>query len=64
MFVDLESTHQGLSFEVLHYMVLSISKFRGVSNFRPAARPIKVKADQPQKINQLSGRPYATFTQY
>jgi hypothetical protein len=49
--VDLESTHQVLSYAVLHYMVLSISKFDlPVSNFRPATRSIKVKADRPQKI--------------
>jgi hypothetical protein len=50
-FVDLESTHQDLSYEVLHDMVPSISKFDlGVSKFRPAARPMKVKADRPQKV--------------
>jgi hypothetical protein len=49
-FVDLESIHQGLSFEVLHDIVTSNSKFDlGVSNFRPAAKPMKVKADRLQK---------------
>jgi hypothetical protein len=50
IFVDLESTHQGLSYEVLHEMVLSISKFDfGVSKFQPAARPMKVNTNRPQK---------------
>jgi hypothetical protein len=49
--VDLERTNQGLSYEVLHGMVPSISKFDpGVSKFRSAARPMKVKTDQPQKL--------------
>jgi hypothetical protein len=45
--VNLKSTHQGLLFEVPHDMVPSILKFDlGVSNFRPAAKPMKVKADR------------------
>jgi hypothetical protein len=66
VFVHRESTHQGfhMRYDTIWYrMVLSISKFDlGVSNFRPAARTMKAKADQPPKINQLSGGPYATFT--
>jgi hypothetical protein len=51
VFIDLESAHQGLSFEILHDMVFAISKFDlGVSKFRPAAKPMKVKADRPQKL--------------
>jgi hypothetical protein len=54
MLVDLESTHQALSYQVLHDMVPSISKFDlWVSNFRPAARLMKVKADRPQKLISL-----------
>jgi hypothetical protein len=49
--LDLESTNQALWYEVLHDMVPPISKCDlGVSNFWPAARPMKVKADQPQKL--------------
>jgi hypothetical protein len=49
--IDLESTHQGLSYEVLHDMVPSILKFDlGVSKFQLAARPMIVKVDQPQKL--------------
>jgi hypothetical protein len=36
---------------IWYRMVPSISKFDlGVSNIRPAARPMKVKADRPQKL--------------
>ena len=36
---------------IWYRMVPSISKFDlGVSKFRPAARPMKVKADRPQKL--------------
>jgi hypothetical protein len=48
--IDLESTHQVLSYEVLLDMVPSLSKFDlVVSNFWPAVRPMKVKADRPHK---------------
>ena len=37
--------------KIWYHMVPSISKFDlGVSKFRPAARPMKVKADRPQKL--------------
>jgi hypothetical protein len=52
LFVDLESTNQELSYEVLHGMVPSIQNFDlGISKFRLAARPMKVKADQLQKLS-------------
>jgi hypothetical protein len=36
---------------IWYRMVPSISKFDlGVSKFRPAARPLKIKADRPQKL--------------
>jgi hypothetical protein len=42
------------SYEVLHDMAPSISKFDfRVSTFWPAARPMKVKADWPQKLITL-----------
>ena len=47
----LESTFQGLSYEVLLDMVPKISKFDlGVNNFRPPALTMKVKADRHQKL--------------
>jgi hypothetical protein len=49
--LDLERTHQALSYEVQYDTVPSISKFDlGVSDFRHATRPMKVKADRPKKI--------------
>jgi hypothetical protein len=49
--MDVESTHQGFPYEVLHNMVPSILKFDlGVSKFQPAARPMKIKADRLQKL--------------
>jgi hypothetical protein len=61
--LDLEITHKGISYEILYNMVPSISKFDlWVSNFRFAARTIKVKVDRPLKTNQTNGIPYATFT--
>jgi hypothetical protein len=51
IFVDLESTHQGLSFEVLHNMVPSILKFDlRVCNFRPTVRSMMVKASRIEKL--------------
>jgi hypothetical protein len=51
LFVDLESTNQDLSYEVLHGMVPSIQNFDlGITKFRPTARPLKVKADWIQKL--------------
>jgi hypothetical protein len=49
--INLESTHQGLSYEVLHDMILWIPKFDfKVRKFWPAARPMKVKTIRPQKL--------------
>jgi hypothetical protein len=49
--VDLESTNQVLSYEVLHGMVPSIQNFDlGVSKVWPLARPMKVKSHRPQKL--------------
>jgi hypothetical protein len=62
MLTDLESTHQGLSFEVLHDMVSSISKFDlGYTIFDPDANH-EGQSLSAFKTNQLSGRPHATFT--
>jgi hypothetical protein len=50
--LDLESTHQRLSYEILHDMVLSISKFDlGVCHFQSAARTMKVKVDRLSKLS-------------
>jgi hypothetical protein len=55
----MESTHQGLSYEILHDLVPSISKFDlgYIGVFLPGALNMKVKADR-----LVSGRPYITFT--
>ena len=66
IFVDLESTHQDLSYEVQHDMVLY-----GTCDFKiwPWGEQISTRSETPEdhgwsapKINQLSGSSYATFT--
>jgi hypothetical protein len=48
---DLESAHQGLSFEVLHDIVPSIWKFDlGVHHFCPLVLTMKVISDRPSKL--------------
>jgi hypothetical protein len=62
LIVDLKSTHQGLSYEVLHNIVLSILKYDlGVHHFWPGANH-EGQGLSALKTNQLSDRPYATFT--
>jgi hypothetical protein len=64
--VDLESTHQGLSYEVLHDIV----PFDTVDlKIWPCGKQISTRNETHEgqsrlvpKINQLSGRPYATST--
>jgi hypothetical protein len=65
-FVDLESTHQDLSYEVLHDMVPY-----GTFNFKiwPRGKQISTRSETHEghgqltaKTNQLSGSSYATFT--
>jgi hypothetical protein len=65
-FVDLESTYQDLSYEVLHDMVPY-----GIFDFKiwPWGKQISTRCDTHEgqgrsapKINQLSGSSYATFT--
>jgi hypothetical protein len=49
--IDLESTYQGLLYEVLYDMVSLILNFDlGVRKCRPAARPMKVMAYCSQKL--------------
>jgi hypothetical protein len=50
---DLESTHRGLSYEVVHDMVPSISKFDfGIHNFHSiSALTMKVSADRHPKLS-------------
>jgi hypothetical protein len=51
MLTDLESTHQGRSFEVQHNMVPSIPKFYvGILQFLTLLLTMKVKIDQPLKL--------------
>jgi hypothetical protein len=66
LFVDLESTHPDISYEVLHDMVPY-----GTLDFKiwPAGKQILTRSDTHEglcwsapKINRLSGIPYATFT--
>jgi hypothetical protein len=66
IFLDLESTHQDLSYEVKHDMVLY-----GSCDFKnwPWGKQISTRSETPEgqrrlapKINQLSGSSYATFT--
>jgi hypothetical protein len=66
IFVDLESTHQDLSYDVLHNMVLY-----GTCDFKiwPWGKQISTWSETHEgkgwlapKINQLSGSSYATFT--
>jgi hypothetical protein len=66
IFVDLESTHQGLSYEVLHDMVPY-----GTFDFKiwPWGKQSSTRNETHEgqgrsapKINQLSGSSYATFT--
>jgi hypothetical protein len=63
--VDLESTNQGLSYEVLHYMVpFGTLDFKIWSCGKQILIRSKTHEDQGlsvPKINQLSDRPYATF---
>jgi hypothetical protein len=49
IFVDLKSTHPDLSYEVLYDRV-PYGTDLGVRKFRPAAIPMKVKANRPQKL--------------
>ena len=66
IFVDLESTYQDLSYEVLHDMVPY-----GTFDFKiwPWGKQISTRSETHEgqsrsapKTNQLSGRPYATYT--
>jgi hypothetical protein len=57
---DLESTYQGLSYEVLHDMVPSISKFdMGYPIFDLGVNHNE-HSRSTSKTNQPSGRPYPT----
>jgi hypothetical protein len=66
IFVDLERTDQDLSYEVQHDMVRY-----GTFDFKiwPWGKQISTRSETHEvqgrrapKINQVSGRPYATFT--
>jgi hypothetical protein len=60
--LDLESTHQGLSYEVLSDMVSLISSWPWGKQFSTRSEKHEGQGWSTLKTNQLIGRPYATFT--
>jgi hypothetical protein len=66
--IDLESTHPVLSYEVLHDMVpygtvdFKIWPWGKQTKISPRSETHEGQGRSVPKINQLSGRPYATFT--